>query len=115
MATYSKVKLSGSTDGKNILAVATSSPGTLIHTAPASPTLDEVWLFAMNTDTTDRKLTIEYGGTTSPNDLTEITIPAESGWIPIIPGLLLTNNLVIRAFAASASVVNVNGYINRIA
>lgn len=114
MATYSKVKLSGSTDGRNIKIAATATPGTTVHTAHATA-LDELWLFACNTDTTDRKLTIEFGGTTSPDDLMEITIPAEAGWIPIVPGLLLTNSVVVKAFAASANVVNVNGYVNRIA
>ena len=113
MATFSKVRLSGGTDGRNIKVAATSTPGTTIHTAHATA-LDEVWLWAINTDTTDRKLTIEFGGTTSPDDLVEVTIPAESGWIPVIPGMLVTNSILVRAFAATANVVNVNGFINRI-
>ena len=113
MATYSKVLLSGGTTGKNIKVAATSTPGTTIHTAHATA-YDEINLWACNTDTSDRKLTIEYGGTTSPDDLMEITIPAESGWIPIVPGLLLTNSLVVKAFAAAANVVVVNGFVNRI-
>jgi len=98
---------------KNVKVVATATAGTTIHTAHATAT-DEVWLYACNTDSTDRKLTIEYGGTTSPDDLTEVTIAAESGWTLVIPGLLLTNSLVIKAFAASANVIEVNGYVNRI-
>ena len=113
MATFSKELLSGSTDGKNVKVVATATAGTTIHTAHASAT-DEVWLYACNTDSTDRKLTIEYGGTTSPDDLTEVTIEAEAGWVLVIPGLLLTNSLVIKAFAAAANVVEVNGFVNRI-
>ena len=113
MATFSKELLSESTDGKNVKVVATATAGTDIHTAHASAT-DEVWLYACNTDSSDRKLTIEYGGTTSPDDLTEVTIAAESGWTLVIPGLLLTNSLVITAFAASANVIEVNGYVNRI-
>ena len=116
MATFSKVLLSGGTTGKNILVVATASAGTLIHTAVAGTSdLDEVWLFAQNTDSTDRKLTIEWGGTSAPGDLIfEGTIPAESGLINIVPGVLLQNGLVIRGFAAAASVVVVNGFANRI-
>jgi len=113
MATFSKEMLSGSTDGKNVKVVATATAGTTIHTAHATAT-DEVWLYACNTDSTDRKLTIEYGGTTSPDDLTEVTIEAEAGWVLVIPGLLLTNSLVIKAFAAAANVVEVNGFVNRI-
>jgi hypothetical protein len=115
MATYSKVKLSGGTTGKNIKVVPTATAGTTIHTAVAGTSdLDEVWLYACNTDSTDRKLTIEYGGATSPDDLTEVTIAAEAGWVLVCPGLLLQNGLVIKAFAAAANVVMINGYVNRI-
>ncbi len=116
MATFSKQKLSGSTNGKNVKVVATATAGTTIHTATSATgdTWDEVWLYACNTDASDVKLTIEYGGTTSPDDLTEVTISAESGWTLVIPGLLLQNSLVIKAFAATANVIEVNGYVNRI-
>jgi hypothetical protein len=113
MATFSKQLLSGSTDGKNVKVVATATAGTTIHTAHASAT-DEVWLYAMNTDSVSRKLTLEYGGTTSPDDLVEVTIGTEAGWVLVCPGLLLTNSLVIKAFAAAANVVVLNGYVNRI-
>ena len=115
MATYSKQLLSGSTSGKNVKVVATATAGTTIHTAVAgSSDMDEVWLYAMNTDSADRKLTIEYGGVASPDDLTEVTITAEAGWVLVCPGLLLQNSLVIKAFAAAANVVMINGYVNRI-
>lgn len=111
--TYTKVKLSGSTDGRNILVVATATAGTLVHTAHASA-LDEIWLWATNTQAADLKLTLEFGGVTSPNDLIEVTIPGESGPVLVLPGWLLTNSLVLRAFCGSASLVNVNGFANRI-
>lgn len=115
MATYGKQLLSGGTNGKNIKVVATASAGTTIHTAVSGTSnLDELWLYAMNTDSSDRKLTIEYGGTTSPDDLIEQTITTEAGWTLICPGLLLQNGLVVKAFAAAANVVVINGYVNRI-
>ena len=113
MATYSKVQLSGVTTGKNIKVVATATLGTTIHTAHAS-SIDELWLWAVNSDTTDRKLTIEFGAAASPDDLVEYTVPAEDGLHLIIPGLTLTNSLVVRAFAASANVILINGFVNRI-
>jgi uncharacterized membrane protein YjjP (DUF1212 family) len=113
MATFTKVKLSGSTDGRNVLVAATASAGTTIHTAHATA-LDEIWLYAVNSDTTDRKLTIEFGGTTAPNDLIEQTITAEGGLILIVPGILLTNSVLVRAFAATANVITINGFVNRI-
>ncbi len=116
MATYSKVKLSGTpADGRNVKVAATATAGTLIHTAVAGTSdLDEIWLYACNTDSTDRKLTIEYGGVAAPDDLTEITITAEAGWVLVCPGTLLQNGLIVRAFAAAANVVNINGFVNRI-
>lgn len=119
MATYSKNILSGSTDGKAIKVAATSTPGTTIHTgSSASTTLEEVWIYAQNTDSTDRKLTIEWGGTTSPDDLIEFTVKAENGLYLIIPGLILRGNatpLVVTAFAATANVITITGYVNQIA
>lgn len=115
MATYTKTILSASTNGQPILIAATSTPGTTIHTAVSgTSSLDEIWLYAQNTDTTPRKLTIEYGGTTSPNNLFEITIDAESGLTLVVPGLLLNNGLLVRAFAATTNVITVSGYVNRI-
>ena len=115
MATYSKQLLSGGTNGKNIKVAATATAGTTVHTAVSGTSdMDEIWLYACNTDSSDRKLTIEYGGATSPEELTQITIEAEAGWVLVCPGLLLQNGLVVKAFAASANVVNVNGFVNRI-
>lgn len=112
MAVYSKEILSGSTNGRMIKVVATSTPGTTIHTEGG--TTDIVYLWAVNSDTTDRKLTIEFGGTSSPDDLIEYTVPAENGLHLIVPGLPITGSVVVRAFAASANVVMVTGYVNRI-
>ena len=113
MATFSKIQPSGGTTGKNVKVAATATPGTLIHTAHATA-IDEIWLWAVNSDTTDRKLTVEFGGVASPDDTIEVTIPAESGLVLVIPGLTLTNSLVVRAFAATANVVLINGYVNRV-
>lgn len=114
MATFSKVKLSGSTDGKQIKVGATATPGTTIHTAHATA-LDEVWLYAVNSSTTATKLTIEWGEATAPDGNIEVTIPGESGYLLVVPGLILTNSLVVKAFAATTNVILINGYIHRIA
>ena len=118
MATFSKIALSGSTDGRLIKVAATATAGTTIHTGSSTAsTFDELWLYAVNSDTTDRKLTIEWGGTSSPDDLIEQTITAESGLLLVVPGLVIKGNataLVVRAFAASANVVMIGGYVNRI-
>ena len=119
MATFSKQILSGSTDGRGIKVVQTATAGTTIHTGSATAaTLDEIWLYAQNTDTTARKLTIEWGGVSSPDDLIELTIGAETGLVLVAPGLIIKGNatpLVVRAFAATANVIMIHGYVNRIA
>jgi hypothetical protein len=115
MATFSKLPLSGSTNGRAILVAQTATAGTLIHTAVSGTTnLDEVWIYAMNTSTSSVALDIEWGGVTAPNDLIELTVLPESGLVTVVPGLLLQNGLVIRAFASTANVVTIQGFVNRI-
>ena len=113
---YKKRKLSGSTDGRGIKVAATASPGTLIHTATDSKAAnewDEVYIQATNTSASAVKLTIEWGGTTNPDDQVMITIPAQSGFTEVISGNLLQNATVVRAFAATANVLVIHGYVNR--
>ncbi len=118
MATYTKTKLSASTDGRAIKVAATATAGTTIHTGSATATTyDEVWLYAQNTDTSAVKLTIEWGGTTAPDDLIEVTVQPEAGLVAIATGLLIKGNatpLVIRAFAATANVITIHGFVNQI-
>lgn len=115
MPTYSKQLLSGSTNGKQIKVAATATAGTLIHTAVSgTSSFDEIWLYAVNSSASSVKLTIEWGEATAPDGNIEITLPAESGYSLIVPGLLLQNSLTVRAFAGTTNVILVNGYVNRI-
>lgn len=119
MATFSKSILSGSTDGKAVLVAATATAGTLIHTgSTTTTTLHEVWLYAVNTSASDVKLTIEWGEATAPNGNIEYTVKAENGLYLIVPGLLLKGNataLTVKAFAGTANVISIHGYVNVIA
>jgi hypothetical protein len=113
---FKKRKLSASTDGRGIKVAATASPGTLIHTALASVAgneWDEVWVKAVNTSGSPVKLTLEWGGVGNPDDQVEITIPAESGFSEVIPGHILQNGADVRAFAATANVIVLHGFVNR--
>jgi len=115
MATFSKVLLSGSTDGKAIKVAATATAGTTIHTAGAGQSnRDEIWLYAVNSSASSVKLTIEWGEATAPDGNIELTVTGESGLVLVIPGLLLQNSLVCKAFAATANVILIHGYVNRI-
>lgn len=116
MATYTKTLLSGGTNGKSIKVAATSTAGTLIHTAVSgTSSMDEIWLYAHNSSASQVKLTIEWGEATAPDGHMEVNLAAEgTGLVLITPGILLQNSLVVRAFAGTANVVTINGYVNRI-
>ena len=116
MATFTKTLLSGSTNGKAIKVVATATAGTTIHTAVSgTASLDEIWLYAHNSSASTVKLTLEWGEATAPDGNIEINIGAEgTGLVLVAPGLLLQNSLVVKAFAATANVVTLTGYVNRI-
>ena len=116
MATFTKTLLSGSTQGKAIKVVATATAGTTIHTAVSgTASLDEVWLYAHNSSASTVKLTLEWGEATAPDGNIEINIGAEgAGLVLVAPGILLQNSLIIKAFAGTANVVTLTGYVNRI-
>lgn len=117
MATFSKQLLSGSTDGARVLIVPTSGTGTTIHTGPTTTTtIDEVWLYAFNNHTANVLLTVQWAGL-SAEDQIQFTVPFRSGLYLIAAGLPIKGNatpLVIRAFAGTANVVTIFGYVNRI-
>ena len=117
MATIEKIKLSGSTDGLGILVDDAASAGKLIHEASGTATTyDEIWIYAANYDSSDRKLTIEWGSA-SAGSIIESTIATEAGLVLVIPGLILKGNsteLEVRAFAATTSAIQLFGYVNRI-
>lgn len=114
MATFSKIKFSESTDGLAVKVVQTATAGTLVHTAHASA-LDEVWLYAYNGHSADVELTVEFGGAAAPDQNIILTVGTKSGLALVVPGLILTNSTTLRAFAATANVITLSGYINRIA
>jgi hypothetical protein len=119
MATFSKVKLSGSTNGRGIKVAATATAGTTIHaTGTSSSILDEIWLYAYNSDSAAIVLTIEFGGVSAPDDNIKLSIPATSGLTLVVPGLILSGTgsaaSTVAAFAATANKIVITGYVNRI-
>ena len=115
MATFSKRILSGSTDGKAIKVDQDATAGTTIHTGSATATtIDEVWIYAVNSSASSVKLTIEWGEATAPDGNIEVTILPEAGLVTVISGLILTGGLVVKAFAGTANVIMLSGYVNRI-
>jgi len=113
------VPFSASTQGKPIKVVATATGGTTIHTTGTSATIvDRIYLFAFNSDTADRALTIEFGGVTAPDQNIVLTVPFKTGLVLVVDGLPLLGNgsvgLTVGAFAATANVITISGYVLRI-
>jgi hypothetical protein len=74
-------------------------------------------LYAVNTSASSVKLTIEWGEATAPDGNIEVTVLPEAGLVTVIPGLVLQGNAsakVVRAFAGSADVIVMHGFVNRI-
>lgn len=118
MAAYTRVHLSGSTDGKpiNVTGTATGSANT-IHTAVSgSASFDELYLWVSNTSGSDVALTVEWGSSTDPGGLLmkTVTIPANCPPTQFSFGQTLNNGAVVKAFAATTAVLNITGYVNRI-
>ena len=114
MAGISKEFLSGSTNGRPTLITDGATPGQEIHAAIATD-YDEVWMWAWNSSAAPVRLTIEMGGASDPGDIFEIDIPPVGNKKTlVIEGMIFTGATVdIDVFAATTSVINVQGFVNR--
>lgn len=116
--TFNKRALSGSTGGMGFAVTATGSGNQVIHdpitATVAAGDFDEVWLWATNIHTTSVTLTIEFGDTDAVNDHIVVTIPPNSGLVQVLPGLLISGNNDIQAFAGVGSKINLFGFVNLI-
>lgn len=120
MATFTKYVLSGSSAGLPISVLATGLVGTTLHTTAAATTgFDELWLWACNTATTDRFITVTVGTGSTASDqktVSQFTVPFQDGLYQILPGVPYYNASVIRCYAtATDGLVQISGYANRIA
>lgn len=113
---YTREPLSGSTNGRGIKVTGTGTGSTVtVHTAQSGSTLvDVVTIYAMNDTTTGLLLTLEWGGTTDPDDLITMVIPAQGqGLVPVVIDLVIQNSLVVKAFAETGNLITLFGFINR--
>lgn len=116
--TVSNELLSGSTNG---LAVKVTGTGTgssvTVHTAISGTTsYDLVTLWAQNNDADGetRTLTVEFGGTTDPDNLIVVPVPCKVGPVLVCTRLPLRNGLAVKAFADEANDVQVYGEVQRV-
>lgn len=114
---FSKIPLSGSTDFVPIKVTQTLiATGDTVHTAgAASPAFDELYVYVTNTDSSDRMLTLAYGGTTDPDNMMSKTVKiyALTGPTLIIAGMAVTNAKVLKAACDVANKLVLTGFVNR--
>lgn len=110
--------LSGSTNGRGIKVTGTNTAGAVtVHTAiNATGDLDLVTLYAQNDDADGetRTLTVEWGGTTDPDDLIVLPIPCKVGPVLVAWQMPIAGGLVIKAFADEANDVVLFGSVVRV-
>ena len=115
---FTRELLSGSTNGLAVKVTGTSTGASVtVHTAISGTTSsDELWLWAQNNDADGetRTLTIEFGGTTDPDNLIIVPIPCKAGPVLVVPGFPLRNGLVVKAWADEANDCQIYGYVNRV-
>jgi hypothetical protein len=116
-ATATKIPFSSSTDGRGI-KVTTASPidgsDTAVHTAVNNdPDYDLITIFAYNDDSASKALHLGWGGTSDPDDLIIVSIPAQSGLVLVTADLILRSGLAVVASAQTANVIVLFGHVNR--
>lgn len=122
MAVYSKRLLSGCANGQPIIVTGVlPSTANTIHTAvtdTAVGQVDEIYIYAYNTATADRELTLRWGATAtgSAQNLRHVkyTVPWQDGLHLIVPGLPMNDANTVKAFATIADQVGIVGYVNRV-
>lgn len=113
MPTFAKRTFSASTNGAQILVAGTAiGSSTLIHTSIAGD-IDEVWIYAVNLSASAVNLSILWTGTAAANEI-RMAVPASNGLYLIVPGLIISGGLSVRAYAGTANVVALHGWVNRI-
>lgn len=111
-----RILLSGSTNGRPVKIAATSSAGTTVHTATSAlDEVDSIFLWLTNTDSSARTVTVQWGGTSDPDDsmAKTYTIAANSAPTQIALGQTLNGGVVVKVFASVTNVVLATGYVVR--
>lgn len=116
MPTYTKLPLSSSINGKQIIITGTGSiSANEIHTAVAGESaLDEIYIYAYNNATSSIATNILWGGIVEPDDLVKCNIPSQNGRYLIVDGKLLQNSLTVKMYADVSGSLIVDGFVNRI-
>jgi len=113
---FSLINFSESTNGKPVqVAGATSGTETTIHTSDATK-MDEITIYATNTDATAVALTLALGSTVNEAELIldAVDIEPNNSPTPILIKQPLTGSVTVKAFAGTVNKINLFGTITRI-
>lgn len=115
--TETRIGFSAATNGATMTVDTTSaiSPMT-VHTAgPGIYNWDDIWIWAANTDTISRTISLYFGAHSSVGDQVVGNYDLPPGGAPVLicPGLILQNSGVVEAYASIANKINLTGYVNR--
>lgn len=115
--TETRIGFSAATNGATMTVNTTSaiSPMT-VHTAVSGVyNWDDVWIWAANTDTVSRTISLYFGAHSSLGDQVVGNYDLPPGGAPVLicPGLFLQNSGVVEAYASIANKINLTGYVNR--
>ncbi len=115
MATFTKLPLSGSINGRQIALSATGSlSANEIHTTPSGTTsIDEIWLYGYNDSTSSLMVTLLWGGVDDVVDAIRATITPRTGRTLLVDGKVLQNGLSVRGYASISGSIMLDGYVNR--
>jgi hypothetical protein len=116
IAGVTTIALSGSTRGRPIQITGTNSAGAVtLHTATTtSGQLDRLYIDLTNTSDNSVVVTIEFGTTGTANEL-HVTVPARET-VPAVVGMVIGGAATdtIKAYAATANVINAVGRVERL-
>lgn len=106
--------LSNAPNGLGIKISSTNSAvqGELVHTHSLScegSLFDEVYLLAYNSHTSPVVLNIQWGGTTSPDNVLDISIAAGS-FLSVVSGMLISGNSTVSATASVTNKIVIYGH-----
>lgn len=113
MSTVVRIPFSSSQNGKQIGVARVATLGTPIHSAAGGSTIDYITLRACCITTLATLLTIENGGT-SDSDKVQILVPGQAGQITVFDRKLIGSSFNLTAFAGLSSVINLDGWIDRV-
>lgn len=116
MATFTKVILSGSTNGRGISVSATAGQVLLHTTASSTNVIDEIVLYAKHNYSQAVTVFLEWGNT-AVNETIKHDVDPLNGVEPMIPGLVIrgaVTPLVVGAYVSASNSVTIYGYVNRI-